>query len=84
MFTIISNAASGSVLRGLLGTFAALVLVPLAALPLGLLAFLLIPVAICGMPFLLVSFLGSANTEHALAVQRASYRPPAMATHAHA
>jgi hypothetical protein len=85
MFTIVSTAKSwGIVFRGLLAAFALLLLAPIAAVPLGLLAFLLVPVAVCGIPFLLVSFLGGANTEHQERVLRASYRPQAMVAHAHA
>jgi hypothetical protein len=85
MITILSTVTSwGSTIRIILGVFAGFLLAPIAAVPLGLLAFLMIPAAICGLPFLLVSFLGSANTEHQEAVKRASWRPMPHGAHAHA
>ena len=75
MVTISTGTSWVTFLRVALSALAVFMLAPVAVLPLGLLAFLLLPAAVFALPFLMVSFLGSANTEHQEAVKRASWRP---------
>lgn len=82
MFGMLSSLESWTQLaRRALVTMAMLMLAPAAVVALGLLAMMLAPVAVVGIPFMLVSFYGSASTEHYETRRRSALRHtmPAMA-----
>jgi hypothetical protein len=82
MITLIRTSSGYDLFHAIVSTIAAFMLAPIAAIPLGMLAFFMAPVAIVGIPFLLVSFFGAADAEHRNAVHRHALPVHARA-HAH-
>ena len=83
MFSQLADRDLGYVVRALLVVFAMLVLAPGAVLALLLLAFMMSPAAIVGIPFIVPALFPGANREHEDAVRRSSYPPLGEAALAH-
>ncbi len=83
MFGQLADHDLGFVVRALLVVFATLALAPGAVLALILLAFMISPAAIFGIPFIVPALFPSASREHAEAVRRSSYPPLGAAALAH-
>jgi hypothetical protein len=75
MFSQLADHDLGYVLRGLLVVLATLALAPGAVLALILLAFVMSPAALVGIPFIVPALFPGASREHADAVRRSSYYP---------
>jgi hypothetical protein len=83
MFSQLRDLEWGFVARGTLVAFAMLILVPGAVIALLALAFVLSPVAIVGIPFIVPALFPGASREHLEAVRRSSYPPLRDAALAH-
>ena len=75
MFSQLRHFEWGFVARGMLVAFAILTLGPAALIALLALAFVLSPVAIVGIPFIVPALFPGANREHLEGVRRSSYPP---------
>lgn len=79
MFSKLDDMESWTeIVHGALVLVAFLMLAPAAALAAVACAFLLAPVALVAVPFMLVAFFGTASHEHQDAVVRRSLHPPAV------
>ena len=70
---LLSLKSWDGLMRGTLVGAAAVLLAPAALITLGMVAFVLLPVAVVGIPFLAPALLGGASAEHADAVRRSHY-----------
>lgn len=83
MFSQLRHTDGSFVARGMLVALAMLMLGPAALLAVLALAFVLSPVAIVGIPFIVPALFPGANREHLEAVRRSSYPPLHGAALAH-